>query len=133
MVLIAALLFSPKSICHRSLLQTHQTWHQHLSIIAYVTTRTVTVPTAIGCSYPVVKAFADLVAEYFLNAGSLTIMSFEDKENVSSGAVEMQRVMQEFLSKCVAAGKTKLIVNLNAKGGVLWQGLYFFRTTWILL
>jgi hypothetical protein len=55
-------------------------------------------------------------------------MSFEDKENVSSGAVEMQRVMQEFLSKCVAAGKTKLIVNLNAKGSVLWQGLYYYES-----
>lgn len=85
------------------------------------------------CPYPVVKAFDNLVAGYILNAANLTIMSFEDNENVSSGAVEMHCVMQEFLSKCIAARKTKLIVNLNAKGGVLWQGLYFFRATLILL
>jgi hypothetical protein len=71
------------------------------SVIAYATTRTVTVPNATGCPYPVVKAFDDFVAGHFLNgsdfteAAVLTIMPFEDKEDLSSGAVEMQRVMQE--------------------------------------
>ena len=88
-------------------------------------------PTSPGYPYPVVKHSANLVAGYFLNdtgnqnVAVLSIPSYDAKE--PGQELEFQTVVQSFLAAAQQAGKTKLIIDLQANpGGIVDLGLDTF-------
>ena len=88
-------------------------------------------PTSPGYPYPVVKHSANLVAGYFLNdtgnenVAVLSIPSYSADDPGSP--LEFQNVVQSFLAAAQQAGKTKLIIDLQANpGGIVNLGLDTF-------
>jgi hypothetical protein len=78
-------------------------------------------PTSPGYPYPVIKHSADFVAGYFLNdTGNedVAVLSIPSYNAALPGQeLEFQNVVQSFLSAAKQAGKTKLIIDLQANGG----------------
>lgn len=96
-----------------------------LPLLSSSTSAAIAQPTVTGYPYPIVKHSDDYVAGYFLNntdqldTAVLAITAFEapsSSQNPDSNT-EMQSVIREFLSACMTAGKTKLIIDLSANGG----------------
>jgi hypothetical protein len=85
------------------------------------TASVVPLPTSPGYPYPVIKHSADLVAGYFLNdTGNedVAVLSIPSYNAALPGQeLEFQNVVQSFLSAAKQAGKTKLIIDLQANGG----------------
>jgi hypothetical protein len=79
------------------------------------------VPTSPGYPYPVVKHSADLVAGYFLNGtgnDNVAVLSIPSYNAALPGQeLEFQNVVQSFLAAAQKAGRTKLIIDLQANGG----------------
>lgn len=85
--------------------------------------------SAPGYPKPVIMNDAYDVAGYFLDAPGfedvavLAMLTFEP-----SSSVAFQKVVQKFFARAVAAGKTKLVVDLQANGGgIIMQGYDTFR------
>lgn len=85
------------------------------------TASVVPVPTSPGYPYPVVKHSANLVAGYFLNDTgneNVAVLAIPSYNAALPGQeLEFQNVVQSFLSAAHQAGKTKLIIDLQANGG----------------
>lgn len=82
-----------------------------------------------GYPTPVVITNDNVVSGYYLNGSGyedvavLTLLAFE-----SESYVEFQGVQQVFFADAVAAGKTKLVIDLSANGGgYILQGYDTFR------
>jgi hypothetical protein len=79
------------------------------------------VPTSPGYPYPVVKHSANLVAGYFLNGtgnDNVAVLSIPSYNGALPGQeLEFQNVVQSFLAAAQQAGRTKLIIDLQANGG----------------
>lgn len=83
--------------------------------------------TATGYPLPVVITKDEIVSGYYLpsdpSVAVLSLLAFE-----SESPAEFQAVMQTFIADAVAAGKTKLIIDLAANGGgYILQGYDAFR------
>lgn len=83
--------------------------------------------TATGYPVPVVITKDEIVSGYYLpsdpSVAVLSMLAFE-----SESPAEFQAVMQTFIADAVAAGKTKLIIDLAANGGgYILQGYDAFR------
>ena len=78
-------------------------------------------PTSPGYPYPVVKHSANLVAGYFLNGtgnDNVAVLSIPSYNGALPGQeLEFQNVVQSFLAAAQQAGRTKLIIDLQANGG----------------
>ena len=78
-------------------------------------------PTSPGYPYPVVKHSANLVAGYFLNGtgnDNVAVLSIPSYNAALPGQeLEFQDVVQSFLAAAQRAGRTKLIIDLQANGG----------------
>jgi hypothetical protein len=78
-------------------------------------------PTSPGYPYPVVKHSANLVAGYFLNGtgnDNVAVLSIPSYNGALLGQeLEFQNVVQSFLAAAQQAGRTKLIIDLQANGG----------------
>jgi hypothetical protein len=78
-------------------------------------------PTSPGYPYPVVKHSANLVAGYFLNGtgnDNVAVLSIPSYNGALPGQeLEFQNVVQSFLVAAQQAGRTKLIIDLQANGG----------------
>ena len=78
-------------------------------------------PTSPGYPYPVVKHSANLVAGYFLNGtgnDNVAVLSIPSYNAALPGQeLEFQDVVQSFLAAARRAGRTKLIIDLQANGG----------------
>jgi hypothetical protein len=81
-----------------------------------------------GYPEPVVMHAGRYMSGYFLDRAHndtavLAILAFEDTNNgtdsVSNDIKEVRRVIREFLAKCRAAGKTKLVIDVSGNGGGL--------------
>ncbi|POR32523.1 Uncharacterized protein TPAR_07296 [Tolypocladium paradoxum] len=82
-----------------------------------------------GYPQPVIATKDGIVSGYYLTGGGLedvaviVLLAFE-----SESAAEFQAVCQDFFAEAVAAGKTKLVIDLQANGGgFILQGYDFFR------
>ena len=79
------------------------------------------IPPGSGYPYPVVAHSEKLIAGYFLNdtnftdVAVLSILSFD--ATLPATLLEFQSVMQQFLTACNTAGKTKLVIDLQANPG----------------
>jgi hypothetical protein len=78
-------------------------------------------PTSPGYPNPVVKHSANLVAGYFLNGtgnDNVAVLSIPSYNGALPGQeFEFQNVVQSFLAAAQQAGRTKLIIDLQANGG----------------
>ncbi|KAL3420293.1 hypothetical protein PVAG01_08792 [Phlyctema vagabunda] len=88
-----------------------------------------TTEAPVGYPAPVVSTNDSIVSGYFLEGSEfedvavLSLLSME-----SESPVEFQAVVQDFLAAAVAAGKTKLVLDLQANGGgYILQGYDTFR------
>jgi hypothetical protein len=104
---------------------------QASTVVPSSTASIVPAPTSPGYPYPVVKHSANLVAGYFLNdtgnenVAVLSIPSYSAE--LPGQELEFQNVVQSFLAAAKHAGKTKLIIDLQANpGGVVDLGLDTF-------
>ena len=107
------------------------TKRQVSTVLASNTASLVPAPTSPGYPYPVIKHSANLVAGYYLNntgndaVAVLSIPSYS--ADLPGQELEFQNVVQSFLAAAQQAGKTKLIIDLQANpGGVVDLGLDTF-------
>lgn len=102
------------------------------------TTDSMPLQTVPGYPSPIIKHSHDIVAGYFLNGTgvsdtavlAITSFEFEDPntQDTTAASLEMQQVIQDFLAECVAARKTKLIIDLSANGGgIVMNGYDAFK------
>jgi Peptidase family S41 len=85
------------------------------------TASAIPLPTSPGYPYPVVKHSANFVAGYFLNDTgneNVAVLSIPSYNAALPGQeIEFQDVVQSFLAAAQQAGKTNLIIDLQANGG----------------
>lgn len=99
------------------------------------------VPTIDGYPSPVVIDSGETISGYFLNGTEnndtavLAVAAFEvSSGNTTLGALEFRSVLAEFLAECQAAGKTKLVVDLQGnRGGLVLLGLELFKQLFPLI
>ncbi len=78
------------------------------------------VPTSPGYPFPVVKHSGDVVSGYFLNSTgfqNVAVLAIPSFAPASGTEAEFQSVIESFLAEAKQAGKTKLIIDLQANGG----------------
>lgn len=78
------------------------------------------VPTSPGYPFPVVKHSGDVVSGYFLNSTefqNVAVLAIPSFSPALGAEVEFQAVIESFLAEAKQAGKTKLIIDLQANGG----------------
>lgn len=94
---------------------------QASTVLPSSTSSVVPLPTSPGYPYPVVKHSANFVAGYFLNDTgneNVAVLSIPSYNAALPGQeIEFQNVVQSFLAAAQQAGKTKLIIDLQANGG----------------
>ncbi|KAH8660518.1 hypothetical protein BX600DRAFT_438732 [Xylariales sp. PMI_506] len=92
-------------------------------------------PTIAGYPWPVVKHSYDIVSGYFLNGTDyedtavLSVYAFESSQtNSTADDDEFRAVVAEFLAESKKAGKTKLVIDIQANnGGHVGNGMELFK------
>ena len=112
---------SPTSIGAAATSSAPASKRQASSLLPSGTASVVPMPTSPGYPYPVVKHSGNFVAGYFLNdTGNekVAVLSIPSYNAALPGQeLEFQNVVQSFLAAAQQAGKTKLIIDLQANGG----------------
>lgn len=84
------------------------------------------VPTPLGYPPPVIIASDESAAGYFLSDSDVAVLAL--LTYAPAVPAEFQLVVETFISKAKAAGKTKLVIDVSANGGgLIFQGHDTFR------
>lgn len=84
-----------------------------------------------GYPSPIVRQINNLISGYYLEGGKyseVTVLGVPSFVSLDSAEISFQAVGKQFIFMAEAAGKTKLIIDVNANGGgTIFQGYDLFK------